>query len=69
MAAHLRSPQPVVLEVLMTRSNVVVVAALAFAAGLAGAEFISTVHAQNGGGGTLTELKRVDLESWCAGKR
>ena len=52
----------------MARSNGVVVAALAFAAGLACAEFISTVHAQNRGGGTLTELKRVDLGSWCEGR-
>src|SRR5256885_13696753 len=52
----------------MTPSNVVVAAALSFAAGLACAEFMSTVHAQNRGGGTLTELKRVDLGSWCQGK-
>jgi hypothetical protein len=52
----------------MTPSNVVVVAAFSFAAGLACGEFMSTVHAQNRGGGTLTELKRVDLGSWCQGK-
>ena len=52
----------------MTRCNAVVVAALSFAAGLGCAGFISTAHAQNRGGGTLTELKRVDLGSWCAGK-
>ena len=52
----------------MTRSNGLVIAAVSFAAGLACAAFISTVHAQNGGGGTLTELKRVDLGPWCDGK-
>jgi hypothetical protein len=52
----------------MTRSHVVVVAALSFAAGLAGPALMSSVQAQNRGGGTLTELKRVDLGSWCEGK-
>jgi quercetin dioxygenase-like cupin family protein len=46
----------------------VLVATLSFAAGLACAEFTSTGHAQNRVGGTLTELKRVDLGSWCQGK-
>ena len=52
----------------MIRRSVVLVAAIAFAAGLGCAGLISTAHAQNRGGGTLTELKRVDLGSWCAGK-
>jgi hypothetical protein len=51
----------------MTRSNVVI-AGLSFVAGLACAAAVSSVHAQNRGGGTLTELKRVDLGSWCQGK-
>ena len=52
----------------MSRPNVAVVAALSFAAGLACAAFMSTVQAQGRGGGTLTELKHVDLGSWCQGK-
>src|SRR4029434_8382398 len=53
---------------LMIRSKVVVIAALAFGAGLACAELMSSMPAQNQGGGTLTEWKRVDLGSWCEGK-
>ena len=39
-----------------------------FVAGLACATFVPVALAQRGGGGTLTELKRVDLGSWCEGK-
>jgi hypothetical protein len=53
----------------MTRTKVVVLVALSFAAGLAcHAWFVPTAFAQNRGGGTLTELKRVDLGGWCEGK-
>jgi len=48
----------------MSSSKLVGVAVLSFAAGLACAGLMSTAHAQ----GTLTELKRVDLGSWCEGK-
>jgi hypothetical protein len=47
----------------MTRGRTVVFVA-AFAAGLASASIIPGVRAQ----GKVTELKRVDLGSWCEGK-
>ena len=52
----------------MTRMRTAAVAVVSFVAGLACAGTIATVYAQNRGGGTLTELKRVDLGSWCEGK-
>ena len=48
----------------MTRSRVVVLIGLAFAAGLAASRFVPAAQAQ----GKLSELKRVDLGSWCEGK-
>ena len=48
----------------MTRGRTVVFVAAAFAAGLASASIIPGVRAQ----GKVTELKRVDLGSWCEGK-
>ena len=48
----------------MTRVRVAVLVMLAFVAGLAAARLIPAAHAQ----GKVTELKRVDLGSWCAGK-
>lgn len=53
----------------MTRTIVVVLVALSFTAGLAcHAWLVPAALAQNRGGGTLTELKRVDLGGWCEGK-
>jgi hypothetical protein len=53
----------------MTRTKVVVLVALSFAAGLAcHAGFVRAALAQTRGGGMLTELKRVDLGTWCDGK-
>ena len=48
----------------MTRNSTVAFVATAFAAGLVSASFMPQVGAQ----GKLTELKRVDLGSWCDGK-
>src|SRR2546421_8612230 len=48
----------------MTRSRVSIMVALAFSVGLASARLIPIAQAQ----GALTELKRVDLGSWCEGK-
>lgn len=48
----------------MTRSRAAVLVGLAFIGGLASARFIPAAHAQ----GKVTELKRVDLGSWCEGK-
>jgi uncharacterized cupin superfamily protein len=48
----------------MTRGRVVVFVVTAFAAGLGSARFIPSLGAQ----GKVTELKRVDLGAWCAGK-
>jgi len=48
----------------MTRTRVAVLVALAFAGGLTAARLIPAAHAQ----GRLSELKRVDLGSWCEGK-
>jgi len=47
----------------MTRRQAIVFTLTAFLAGLSCASFMSA-HAQ----GRLTELKRVDLGSWCEGK-
>ena len=48
----------------MTQARVVIVVAAAFVAGLVSANFMTSVRAQ----GKVTELKRVDLGSWCDGK-
>ena len=48
----------------MTQGRVVVVVAAAFVAGLVSASLVPAVRAQ----GKVTELKRVDLGSWCDGK-
>ena len=48
----------------MTQGRVVIVVAAAFVAGLVSATFMTSVRAQ----GTVSELKRVDLGSWCEGK-
>lgn len=48
----------------MTQGRVVIVVAAAFLAGLAFASLMPSVRAQ----GKVTELKRVDLGSWCDGK-
>ena len=48
----------------MTRGRIVVFVVTAFAGGLVSARFIPPVGAQ----GKVTELKRVDLGSWCDGK-
>jgi hypothetical protein len=48
----------------MTQGRVAVFVGAAFAAGLVSASFIPSVRAQ----GKVTELKRVDLGSWCDGK-
>jgi quercetin dioxygenase-like cupin family protein len=48
----------------MTRGHVAILVAAAFGAGLAAAALIPSAHAQ----GRVTELKRVDLGSWCEGK-
>ena len=48
----------------MSRSRVAVLVAVAFLAGLGVSRVIPTASAQ----GALTELKRVDLGSWCPGK-
>jgi quercetin dioxygenase-like cupin family protein len=48
----------------MTPGRVVIVVAAAFVAGLASATFMTSVRAQ----GKVSELKRVDLGSWCEGK-
>ena len=48
----------------MTRGRVGVLIVLGFAAGLASARLLPDAHAQ----GAVTELKRVDLGSWCEGK-
>ena len=52
----------------MVRIRTAVLVALAFLAGLASATLVPAALAQGRGGGTLAELKRVDLGSWCAGK-
>ena len=51
----------------MTNRSVVIVALLSFVGGLSCAALISTAQAQTRGG-NVTELKRVDLGSWCEGK-
>jgi len=48
----------------MTRSRVIALVAVAFFAGLGVSRVLPTAFAQ----GTVTELKRVDLGSWCPGK-
>ncbi|HXD74458.1 MAG TPA: hypothetical protein VN628_12005 [Vicinamibacterales bacterium] len=48
----------------MSRRRVAVLVAVAFLAGLGVSRVIPTASAQ----GALTELKRVDLGSWCPGK-
>jgi quercetin dioxygenase-like cupin family protein len=48
----------------MTRRQAIVFTLTAFLAGCVCASFMSSAHAQ----GSLTELKRVDLGSWCEGK-
>jgi len=48
----------------MSRSRVAVLVGVAFLAGLGVSRVIPTASAQ----GALTELKRVDLGSWCPGK-
>lgn len=48
----------------MTRGHVSILIAAAFASGFVAATYLPAVRAQ----GTLTELKRVDLGSWCEGK-
>jgi hypothetical protein len=48
----------------MTRCRVVVLLVSTFVAGFACATLVPLVRAQ----GRLTELKRVDLGSWCDGK-
>jgi len=48
----------------MTRGHVAILVAAALGAGVAAAAWIPSAHAQGRG----TELKRVDLGSWCAGK-
>jgi hypothetical protein len=48
----------------MTQGRVVVLVGLAFLGGLASSRFIPAAQAQ----GRLSELKRVDLGSWCEGK-
>ena len=48
----------------MTGTRTVVCVMAAFVAGLACASLIPTLRAQ----GKVTELKRVDLGSWCEGK-
>ena len=48
----------------MTQGRVVIVVAAAFVAGLVSATFMTSVRAQ----GKVSELKRVDLGSWCEGK-
>ena len=51
------------------RTRVVLPAVLAFAAGIAcHAWLVSRAEAQERGGGKLTELKRVDLGTYCEGK-
>jgi len=48
----------------MKRGHVAGFIALGFAAGLLSAAFVPAVRAQ----GKVTELRRVDLGSWCEGK-
>ena len=48
----------------MTRFRIATLTTLAFAAGLVCAHVMPSLLAQ----GRVTELKRVDLGSWCAGK-
>jgi hypothetical protein len=48
----------------MTRRQAIVFTLTAFLAGFVCASFMSSAQAQ----GSLTELKRVDLGSWCEGK-
>jgi len=48
----------------MTRGQVVIAMLVAFGAGIVCAGWLPVTHAQ----GQLTELKRVDLGSWCEGK-
>jgi hypothetical protein len=48
----------------MTQGRVAVLVAAAFVAGLVSAGAIPSLRAQ----GKVTELKRVDLGSWCEGK-
>jgi len=48
----------------MTQSRTAVFIAAAFAAGLLSANVVPSLRAQ----GKVTELKRVDLGSWCDGK-
>jgi quercetin dioxygenase-like cupin family protein len=48
----------------MTQSRTAVFIAAAFAAGLVSANAVPSLRAQ----GKVTELKRVDLGSWCDGK-
>lgn len=48
----------------MTQGRVAVFVTAAFVAGLVSANFVPGVRAQ----GKVTELKRVDLGSWCEGK-
>jgi quercetin dioxygenase-like cupin family protein len=48
----------------MTGTRVAVLVGLAFVGGVASARLVPAVRAQ----GRVTELKRVDLGSWCEGK-
>jgi quercetin dioxygenase-like cupin family protein len=48
----------------MTQVRMVVLVGVAFAAGLVSAGYVPSLRAQ----GKVTELKRVDLGSWCDGK-
>ena len=48
----------------MTQGRVVIVVAAAFVAGLVSESLVPALRAQ----GKVTELKRVDLGSWCEGK-
>ena len=48
----------------MTQGRVVIVVAAAFVAGLVSASLVPALRAQ----GKVTELKQVDLGSWCEGK-
>jgi hypothetical protein len=48
----------------MTRVRLGILVLAAFGAGVAAATWLPVTHAQ----GALTELKRVDLGSWCEGK-
>ena len=49
----------------MTEGRVAVFVAVAFVAGLVSASYVPSLRAQ----GKVSELKRVDLGSWCDGKQ